>query len=101
MALMMTLLHALELLTQYGVKSFYMFLKGILDNTDGSKSGSQIAKLKNEIQANPEMSSLFERLRSTMDAEYVTKLYWSLVASVSELLDLAKEPGHTKNDASS
>ena len=34
LALLITYIHALELLVQYGVKSFYMFLKPYLNNAD-------------------------------------------------------------------
>jgi hypothetical protein len=65
--LMVTLLHSLELLTQYGVKSFYMFFKGVLDNTDGTKSAAQQTKLKNEIAGSSEMSDWVERFREVFD----------------------------------
>ena len=65
--LLITLLHALELLCQYGVKSFYMFLKSFIENLDGSKSGSQQAKLKAEIMGNSEMSALYTRFKEVFD----------------------------------
>jgi hypothetical protein len=64
---MVTLLHSLELLTQYGVKSFYMFLKGVIDNTDGTKSAAQQAKLNNEIASSSEMTEWLNRFREVFD----------------------------------
>ena len=67
LALLITLIHALELLTQYGVKSFYAFLKSTIDNTDGSKSVSQQNKLKLEIMNNNEMANLYEKFKEVFE----------------------------------
>ena len=69
-ALLVTLIHALELLCQYGVKSFYMFLKSFLENLDGSKSASQQSKLKAEITKNSDMSTLYTRFKEAFDDKY-------------------------------
>jgi hypothetical protein len=65
--LMITLLHSLELLTQYGVKSFYIFLKGVIDNPDGLKSAAQRTKLNNEIASSNEMTDYVNTFRETFD----------------------------------
>ena len=67
LALLITLIHALELLTQYGVKSFNAFLKSTIDNTDGSKSVSQQNKLKLEIMNNNEMANLYEKFKGVFE----------------------------------
>ena len=65
------MIHALELLTQYGVKSFYIFLKSFVENLDGSKSNAQSTKLKNEIMNNIEMAPLYEKFKQTFDAKLI------------------------------
>ncbi len=69
MALLITLIHALELLSSYGVKSFYMFLKSFLENTDGSKTVSQQNKLKAEITNNTAMSEWYARFREVFETK--------------------------------
>jgi hypothetical protein len=44
-----------------------MFLKSFIENLDGSKSGSQQAKLKAEIMGNSEMSALYTRFKEVFD----------------------------------
>lgn len=61
------MIHALELLTQYGVKSFYMFIKSFIENTDNSKSSAQQTKFKNEIMANDEMAQWFNKFKESFD----------------------------------
>ncbi len=67
LALLVTLVHALELLTLYGVKSFYLFLKSTIENTDGSKSASQQSKLKSEIMNNSEMAEFYKKFGENFD----------------------------------
>lgn len=63
LGIMISLIHAYELLCQYGVKSFYMFIKNFVENTDGNKSVAQQTKLKNEIMNNEEMAKLYNKFR--------------------------------------
>jgi hypothetical protein len=64
---MISLIHALELLCQYGVKSFYMFIKNFIENTDITKSKTQQTKLKNEIMNNDEMAKLYNRFKECFE----------------------------------
>ena len=66
-ALLITLFHALELLTLYGVKSFYIFIKNNIENTDGSKSVQQQNKLRNEIMNNKEMADYYNQFRDVFE----------------------------------
>ena len=70
------MIHALELLTQYGVKSFYIFLKSFVENLDGSKSNAQSTKLKNEIMNNIEMAPLYEKFKQTFDDKFIKALFF-------------------------
>ncbi|CAF0760948.1 unnamed protein product [Brachionus calyciflorus] len=69
LALLVTLVHALELLVQYGVKSFYMFLKSFVENTDGSKSAAQQNKLRTEIGNCQEMADYYEKFKEYFDTK--------------------------------
>jgi hypothetical protein len=66
-ALLMTFLHGLNLLTNYGVKSFYLFFKSYIENSDGSKSGQQTAKLKSEMANNKEMTDYYDLFKQNFD----------------------------------
>ena len=44
-----------------------MFLKGIIENTDGSKSAAQQNKLKNEISNSNEMSEYYKKFKEAYD----------------------------------
>lgn len=67
LAVLVTLVHALELLIQYGVKSFYMFLKSNVENTDGTKSAAQQHKIRTEIGQVPEMAEYYEKFKEIFD----------------------------------
>lgn len=67
LAILVTLVHALELLIQYGVKSFYMFLKSCVENTDNTKSAAQQHKIRTEIGHVAEMSDYYEKFKQVFD----------------------------------
>lgn len=66
---MISLIHALELLCQYGIKSFYVFIKSSVDNSDSSKSAAQQSKIKNEIMNNHEMSEHYKKFQEAFDSK--------------------------------
>jgi ERCC4-related helicase len=59
----------LELLLQYGVKSFYNFLRAYTDNSDKSKSAQQAAKLRGDIAACEDMNEFYELFRRSFEQE--------------------------------
>jgi hypothetical protein len=61
MSLLMTYSHALDLLSQYGVKTFYIFLKNHMENVEKK---AQATKIKNDLESVKEMieyQSLFKK----------------------------------------
>jgi len=73
LALLVTYIHALELLTQYGCKSFYTFLKSYTDNKDKTKSGQQVAKILQDISSTA-MSEFYAKFQSIFNTPTPTPL---------------------------
>ena len=67
--MLITYIHSLELLTQYGIKSFYMFLKSYLVNADKSKSAQQAAKVRSDMTSNEEMAKYHKMFIESFDEE--------------------------------
>ncbi len=65
MALLASELYGLELLTQYGVTSFYIFLENKVENKDGKNS-----KLGPEIKKNIEMNNFYNEFKEMLESKF-------------------------------
>ena len=74
----MSLYHALELLMQYGVKSFYIYIKSYLDGKESTKSTGQQTKLKNEFIAVEEMANYYKRFQECFEEKYYINILFFL-----------------------
>lgn len=64
--MLVSFLHGFELLLQYGSRSFYMFLKNIIESESNSR-------MKTELVNNSELNELYQKLKDGYETDDAVK----------------------------
>ncbi len=70
-ALIMSFIHGLDLLVNYGLKSFYVFLKSFID---GENNNAQQSRIRSEILNNTELSELYTNIKNAYELNDTRKI---------------------------
>ncbi len=70
-AMIMSFIHGFELLINYGLKSFYVFLKSFID---GENNTAQQSRIKSELLKNQELVELYASMKNAYELNDTSKI---------------------------
>jgi Fanconi anemia group M protein len=70
-AMIMSFIHGFELLINYGLKSFYVFLKSFID---GENNTGQQTRIKSELLNNAELNALYTNMKNAYELNDTSKI---------------------------